>query len=202
MKMIIVGGFLGAGKTSLVLQMAKYLVGEGTDCPSKVVILENEIGEVSIDDKILENGGFQVETMFSGCVCCTMAGELVTNVHQIKQKLDPEWIIMEATGVAYPLNIKENLEQSVEMESCRIFCVADAKRWMRMKRMLEAFMRDQLDCADAVFINKIDAVDDSAAEAVEQSVREFNPEAACFRVSAAKGIDDSVWKAVFEERRI
>ena len=113
MKMIITGGFLGAGKTSLVLQMARYLAGENPEHKAKVVILENEIGEVSIDDKVLENGGFEVETMFSGCVCCTMAGELVTNVYQIVNRLDPEWIIMEATGVAYPLNIKENLEQSV-----------------------------------------------------------------------------------------
>ena len=197
MKIIITGGFLGAGKTSLVLQMARYLAGENPEHKAKVVILENEIGEVSIDDKVLENGGFEVETMFSGCVCCTMAGELVTNVYQIVNRLDPEWIIMEATGVAYPLNIKENLEQSVPMESCRIFCVADAKRWMRLRRMLEAFMRDQLDCADAVFINKIDAVDEAAAEQVAESVKSFNPEAKCFRVSAARGIDRAVWEEVF-----
>ena len=79
MKMIIMGGFLGAGKTSLVLQMARYLAGRNPDKQAKVVILENEIGEVSIDDKILKSGGFEVQTMFSGCVCCTMAGELMGN---------------------------------------------------------------------------------------------------------------------------
>lgn len=199
MKMIIIGGFLGAGKTSLVLQMAKYLVGGDTEHASKVVILENEIGEVSIDDKVLKNGGFEVQTMFSGCVCCTMAGELVSNVYQIMNKLNPDWIIMEATGVAYPLNIKENLEQSLEMEQCRIFCVADAKRWMRLKKMLEVFMRDQLDCADVVFINKIDAVDKDAADLVEDSVKSLNAEARCFRVSAANGIERTVWEQVFAE---
>ena len=109
MKMIIMGGFLGAGKTSLVLQMARYLAGRNPDKQTKVVILENEIGEVSIDDKILKSGGFEVQTMFSGCVCCTMAGELMGNICQIMERFDPDWIIMEATGVAYPRRIKENL---------------------------------------------------------------------------------------------
>ena len=197
MKMIIMGGFLGAGKTSLVLQMARYLVGDNPDHPAKVVILENEIGEVSIDDKVLQKGGFEVETMFSGCVCCTMAGELVSNVYQVMEKLNPDWIIMEATGVAYPLRIKENLEHSIRMESCQIFCVADAKRWIRLRKVMAAFMRDQLDQADVVFINKIDAVDDEMLKEVDESVKAFNGDARCFHVSAASTIDQSVWEAVF-----
>lgn len=196
MNMIIIGGFLGAGKTSLVLQMAKYLVGEDPQRQSKVVILENEIGEVSIDDKVLESCGFKVETMFSGCVCCTMAGELVSNVYQVMENMNPDWIIMEATGVAYPLRIKENLEHSLQLE-CRIFCVADAKRWMRLQVAMPAFMHDQLDGAEVIFINKIDAVDDKQLREVEESIRGFGTEAKCHYISAAKGIQEDVWREVF-----
>ena len=179
MKMIIMGGFLGAGKTSLVLQMARYLA------------------EVSIDDKILKSGGFEVQTMFSGCVCCTMAGELMGNICQIMERFDPDWIIMEVTGVAYPRRIKENLVQYLQMESCQIFCAADAKRWKRLKNAMEVFVRDQLDCADVVFINKIDAVDGKTLEEVDESVRRFNTDAKRFCVSAANTIDEAVWKDIF-----
>ena len=199
MKMILIGGFLGSGKTSLILQMARYLAGDPEAPASQVVILENEIGEVSIDDKVLKEVGFEVETMFSGCVCCTMSGELVANVCRIRDRLDPDWIIMEASGVAYPQNIRENLEKTVDMEMCRIFCVADAKRWTRLKRVLEAFIRDQLERADVIFINKTDEVSEEAADQVEESIRGFWKTAKCFRVSAACGISRSVWEEVFAE---
>jgi G3E family GTPase len=199
MKMIILGGFLGAGKTSLVLQMAKYLVGEGTDHPAKVVILENEIGEVSIDDKVLKNGGFEVSTMFSGCVCCTTAGELVSNVYRVQETFHPDWVIVEATGVAYPRKIKENIEHSIRLDSCRIFCVADAKRWIRIRKVMEAFMRDQLDGADVIFVNKIDMVDEETLTQVKESIREFNEAGRCIPVSAIQPIEETVWQQAFEE---
>ena len=105
-KLLIIGGFLGSGKTSVILQLAKHLVGPTSDSHAKVVILENEIGTVSIDDKTLSNTGLNVEPMFSGCVCCTMAGELVVNVGSIITRLAPDWIILETTGMAYPNNPK------------------------------------------------------------------------------------------------
>ena len=197
MKIIILGGFLGAGKTTLLLQMARYLVGEEQEHASKVVVLENEIGEVSIDDKVLKNGGLEVSTMFSGCVCCTTAGELVSNVYQVQKKFHPEWLIIEATGVAYPLRIKENLEHSIRLESCQIFCVADANRWLRLKKVMLAFMHDQLDGADVIFINKTDMVDEQTRKAVEESVSEFQPDSRKVFVSAINPIKKQVWDAVF-----
>jgi hypothetical protein len=80
---IIVGGFLGSGKTSVVLQLAKYLTGGGTDRKVKLVIIENEIGETGIDDKVLSGAGYEVQSLFSGCVCCTLTGELVSSFRKI-----------------------------------------------------------------------------------------------------------------------
>ena len=88
MKFLIVGGFLGSGKTSFILNLAKYMVNvRGIQ---KVAILENEIGEVGVDDKVLRGSGYQVKGMFSGCVCCTMAGELPINVRMIQHDYDPQ----------------------------------------------------------------------------------------------------------------
>lgn len=197
MKLIIMGGFLGAGKTSIVLQMAKYLTDRTAENPRKVVLLENEIGEVSIDDKMLKTTGFKVETLFSGCVCCTLSGELVTNVHHIMKELNPDYIIMEATGVAYPLKIKENLQHSLNIK-CLICGVADAKRWNRLAGPMGIFLNEQLKDADFILINKIDAIDSETLNEVTVSVRNYNNSAKLHQISAIRGIEDSVWEELFE----
>ena len=111
MNFLVVGGFLGSGKTSFILRLAHHMIDDlGIN---KIVILENEIGEIGIDDQVLRGSGYEVKGMFSGCVCCTMAGELPTNVKTIEKDLNPDWIIMEATGMAFPQNVKENLADTL-----------------------------------------------------------------------------------------
>jgi Putative GTPases (G3E family) len=198
-KILIIGGFLGVGKTSLILQMAKYLVENGSGKPETVVILENEIGEISIDDKTLSSGGFTVETIFSGCICCTMAGEMVYNVRKISEQMNPDWIILESTGVAYPQKIREKLESSIGIEG-HICCVADGKRWKRLLIPLGTFIQEQLDGAEVVLVNKIDSVSTEELTEVDESIRSFNPQTRIFHVSASLGVSDDVWKAVFASK--
>lgn len=192
MKILIMGGFLGAGKTSVVLQLAKHIVGENPDKPAKVVIVENEIGEVSIDDKVLRSGGYKVEGLFSGCVCCTMSGELVLTVMNIKREMEPDWIIMEATGVAYPKNVKETLEKSILDADIRICCVADARRWKRLLKPMGLLLRDQLSGADIILVNKVEELDEAVVKEVMDSVKTFNSSAEYYCISALRGIDKKV----------
>ena len=71
MNFLVVGGFLGSGKTSALLPLARHIVEtSASDSTNKVMILENEVGEIGIDDAFLRGGGFQVDTLFSGCACC------------------------------------------------------------------------------------------------------------------------------------
>lgn len=201
MEIIIVGGFLGSGKTSVILQMAKYLAGIKKNKKGSVVILENEIGEVSIDDKVLRAGGFQVENMFSGCICCTMSGELVVNVHNIIHQFNPDWLIMEATGVAYPKKIRETLNASMDVKT-RIFCVADARRWKRLQAPMGEFINEQLDEADIVFINKIDKATEEDRSFAERDICRLNETAERYSVSAELGIGNDVWRRVFHGRKM
>ena len=200
-KLLIIGGFLGSGKTSVILQLAKYLVGDKPASQSQVIILENEIGSISIDDRTLSNTGCNVETMFSGCVCCTMAGELVMNVHALLSRYSPEWIILETTGMAYPNNVKKTLEESVPEISCSIACLADAKRWQRMQHVeqLAEFSREQLEGASAVLVNKSDLVTEDILQAVDASIRNYNTEAPIFHISAVNGIPEQIWNQVFSK---
>lgn len=196
MKVIILGGFLGSGKTSVVLQLAKHVIGDDSENRTKVVILENEIGEVSIDDKILQNSGYEVANLFSGCVCCTMAGELVLGLHNIIRDFNPELIIMEATGVAYPDNIRKTINLSLPDLDCSITCVTDAKRWLRLLRPMEMLLEGQLDSAEVILINKIDKVDQDTLAMVENSIRTFNHNAQFFNISAAQTIDPIIFEAI------
>jgi G3E family GTPase len=160
-----------------------------------VVILENEIGEVGIDDQVLENAGYEVRGMFSGCVCCTMSGELAINMGRIIRDIHPDYIIMEATGVAYPRNIKETLEAALHLD-CRICCIADAKRWQRLLLPMAYLIQTQLEGADLILINKIDLVDDQTLKAVEASLRGVNGQAKYFYVSALQPMDTTIWETL------
>ena len=190
MNFLILGGFLGSGKTSLLLQLIPYMRDQlGI---KKTVILENEIGRVGIDDRVLAGAGYSVQGMFAGCVCCTMAGELTLTVKAVEQDLTPEWIIMEATGMAFPQNVKENLADALGINA-RICCLVDAKRWQRLLKPMEHLLPLQLQEADVVLINKTDTVDSDALHSVRESVTGFcKPEAAIYPVSMNVGIDTGI----------
>jgi G3E family GTPase len=195
MKIIILGGFLGSGKTTALLQMARYLVSQCSgDAVNKVIIVENEIGEVGVDDKYLRAGGLSVTNLFSGCACCTISGDLTAAVLGIREKDDPEFLIIETTGVAYPLNMRENLARALGVES-RIVIMADAARWTRLFASLGELLRGQIEKSDAVLINKCDLADGGALDKIESDILGLERNAKIFRVSALSEIPSGVWSA-------
>ncbi len=196
MKILLTGGFLGSGKTSFILQLAHYMVEKmGIE---KIAVLENEIGELSIDDKLIKGSGFQVRSLFSGCVCCSMAGELPAAVYRIEKEVDPEWLLMEATGLAFPDSIRGNLEFSLGI-TCRICCLADAKRWDRLIRAVNELMTGQIASADVVLINKVDLVDEETLKRVEESVRSINGKAYVSPMCAGNEIPEGIFEKVLQE---
>ena len=202
MKILIFGGFLGAGKTTAITQMVKYLTAEDPSAAAKAVLLENEIGDTGIDDKTLVGTGMRVETLFSGCICCTMAGEMIENIRTISRKFSPEWLILETTGMAYPGKIKENIREHFPETECLLMCLVDAKRWRRMQKVpeLRQFSLDQLEDADVILINKRDLVSAGEMEEIDQSVREISRYASLYHVAARDGIENEVWEKIFSER--
>lgn len=185
MKFLILGGFLGSGKTSFLLHIAKHLVQvRGI---RKVAILENEVGQVSVDDKLLSETGLQVRGLFAGCVCCTMAAELPITVKMIQKEVDPDWIIMEATGVAFPDAIRENLERYLD-EPPQVLCLVDAKRWRKLLGPMAHLLPVQLRGAHMILINKIDLVSPEELEWIKQSAAGFNDAARIEAFSALETV--------------
>ena len=199
MNILIFGGFLGSGKTTALMQLARYIVENSkTDNPNKVMILENEIGEVGIDDSFLRGGGFQVDNLFAGCACCSVSGELVSAAMKIKREYDPDWLIVETTGLAYPVKIQDNIKYAMK-ENARIAVLVDASRWSRLHIPMENLFAGQIIGSDAVVINKADLVDEEMLNTVEHDVREYQSDVQIFRISALDPVNSEVWKGVLGE---
>ena len=193
MNIIILGGFLGSGKTTALMQFARYLVSvSDPDKEYKIVILENEVGKIGIDDQYIRDSGFTVNNLFAGCACCTVSGALVTSVDRILRDMDPEWLIIETTGIAYPESMRDNMKGALGLDS-RICVLTDAARWSRLLVPLENLLRGQLESADIVLINKIDLVDEDTLICMEKDINVFQQDVPIIRISALDEVPPVVW---------
>lgn len=197
MNLIIFGGFLGSGKTSLILSLAHFLV-ESTDSEkSNLVIIENEVGEIGIDDKVLKSGGYSVRELFAGCICCQLTSDLITTLNDVNKNINPKWVIIETTGLAYPGKILGTINQYGKgIESIRTVTVVDAERWEELSDITPVLIENQVSQGDTILINKIDLVGEAELEKVQKRVEELNPKANIYKVSANTEIKDCIWKEV------
>jgi len=196
MKVIILGGFLGSGKTTVLMQLARYLTGDHVKPgETKVAIIENEIGEQAIDDKLLRTGNYEVENLFAGCACCTLAGEIPYYIKKIQEQLNPEWLIFESTGVGYPANIQKTIQEAFSLETV-ICIIVDAKRWLRIEKPMEMLLDGQFENADVILVNKKDLVDQETLDKVMDSVQKHVPKMQLIPVSAKEPIPEEIWKKV------
>lgn len=200
MKILILGGFLGSGKTSVLLQLAKYIVHKEAHHPSqtKVAIIENEIGNIGIDDKVMENAGYEVSNLFSGCVCCSLSGELVASIKTIKKQLDPVWLVIEATGVAYPGSIRKAILQDIDINAY-ILTIVDAKRWDKLVNAMETLVSGQLEDTHKVLLNKKDLVSNVELKQVEESIQAYNNKIGIMPISAKSEIPNTLLRQIVNE---
>ncbi|MDD6188820.1 MAG: GTP-binding protein [Clostridiales bacterium] len=197
MKILLLSGFLGSGKTSVLLQLAKHIADTVPGDGMKVMIIENEIGEVGVDDKILRAQGLAVKDLFAGCACCTSGGDLLNDIAVIRDSMNPEWIIVEATGVAYPKQIKESVERCFNIP-VRVLALADASRWKRLKSYMSQLLEAQIECAELVLINKVDLVDEETAQKIAEDIRGFNANAVIGFTIGNKPIEPAVWQPILD----
>lgn len=201
MKVLILGGFLGSGKTTVLIQMAGHLVNKaGRDDPSiqvPVVILENEVSTAGIDNRLLSRSGFQVREMLSGCICCSSSARLIDAVKDIKETYRPRWLIIEATGMAYPDAICETLHGELQIDA-KVLALVDASRWMRLIKAMPQFARSQLMCADVILINKTDLASREQTLQIRESLEQMNASACIQDVSMLHVQDDGFWEDIMK----
>ena len=172
----IISGFLGAGKTTLI----KKLIAEAFE-GEKVILLENEYGEVGIDGGFMKDSGIEITELNSGCICCTLAGDFTEAIGEIVEKFNPDRLIIEPSGVGKLSDIRRVVEEQEKETGLVHFTgsatVVDAgKCRMYMKNFGEFFI-DQVKCAETVIFSRTQLVSQEKLEKAFELVRELNAEA-------------------------
>lgn len=191
MKTVILGGFLGAGKTTVLLHMVPALA-EGSQSPHPVVVLENEISTTDVDARLLRGRGMQVKSLSAGCVCCTSSAQLSDSLEDIRREFDPDYLAIETTGMACPDAVAAIVRESGQ--ETVIAAVVDVSRWAKLVCAMPQFVHGQLHEADAIYLNKLDLVSSQETDSVYAEVRTLAPRAAIYPVSALSGMDEACFE--------
>ncbi len=136
-KIDIFSGFLGAGKTTLI----KKLLKEALDA-SKVVLIENEFGEIGIDGGFLKEAGVEIKEMNSGCICCSLVGDFGSSLKEVIETYHPERILIEPSGVGKLSDVMkavQNVDTDAEVELNSAVVVVDANKCKMYAKILESF---------------------------------------------------------------
>ena len=192
---IILSGFLGSGKTTALVRMIGRLrEREGADY--RIAIIENEIGSASVDSSIIQEAGYSVTEMLSGCVCCTLIGQLIPALRKLEEELNPQLVILEATGMATPDTLANNLSKYGGY-AVRIVTLVDASRWQRIKLALQILLTAQVEPADIVCVNKVDLAEGAEALAeIDADVHAINPDVPIVHMSASEPVDAALMDTV------
>lgn len=178
MRLALLFGFLGSGKTTL----ARRLIDEwGRD--RRVAVIVNEFGEVGIDGDILSANNVDMIELSSGCVCCTLRGSLLGAIEELSAKKAFEYLIVEASGIAQPADLAQALgalSMKEDLEIGAVVTVVDAAKFDRFEKMLGEFYLAQIASADIVILNKIDLAAAHELEEARRRVRVLNRDADIF----------------------
>ena len=186
MRLLSVCGFLASGKTTLILEIAKRL----KPAFEKIVILENEVGQIGIDDKYLRRNGLEVQELFGGCICCSLAGDLVTTLEKIEATYHPDLIILEATGIARPDDLADAVSKyCTVVENNQVLTIVDGVRYDMLIQVMEPLITAQIEAADIIAINKIDVMNEQEISIVEKRIRELNGKSRIMPISADKSVN-------------
>lgn len=174
-KIDIVSGFLGAGKTTLI----KKLLGEALK-DTKVVLIENEFGEIGIDGGFLKDAGIEIKEMNSGCICCSLVGDFGTSLKEVLETYQPERILIEPSGVGKLSDVMKAVEGVVggaEVELNSAVAVVDASKCKMYIKNFGEFFVNQIEHAGTVILSRTDKMGGEKIKACVSMIREHNPHA-------------------------
>ena len=170
-KVDIFSGFLGAGKTTLI----KKLISEAYQ-GEKLVLIENEFGEIGIDGGFMKEAGIQVNELNSGCICCTLTGDFRQALHQVIEQFAPDRILIEPSGVGKLSDIiGAVLSVEDEIKLCGLTTVADAGKCRMYIKNFGEFFNNQIEYAACIILSRTQNVSEEKLDAAVALLREHNP---------------------------
>ena len=172
----IVSGFLGAGKTTLIRKLLKEALAH-----TKVVLIENEFGEIGIDGGFLKESGIEIREMNAGCICCSLVGDFGASLEEVMNKYAPERILIEPSGVGKlsdVMNAVQNVaDNNPEMELSSAVTVIDCTKAKLYIKNFGEFFTNQIANAGTIILTRTDRADEQTVQETVDLVREYNKKA-------------------------
>ena len=176
-KIDIVSGFLGAGKTTLIKKLlAEAFPGE------KLVLIENEFGEISIDGGFLKESGVQISEMSAGCICCSLVGDFHKALKDVQAQFHPDRILIEPSGVGklsdVIVAVQNTADETDDMKLNSFVTVADATKVKVYMKNFGEFYNNQIESAGTIILSRTQKLSQEKLESAVAMLREKNPDAA------------------------
>ena len=191
-KVDIISGFLGAGKTTLIKHLLKSVyAGEN------VVLIENEFGEIGIDGGFLKEAGIEIREMNSGCICCSLVGDFATSLKEVVERYTPDRILIEPSGVGKLSDVVkavENVALDLNLEVCYKVAVIDVSKCKMYLKNFGEFYKNQIENADTVIFSRTDIAKEGKVEEALALVKEINANAAVITTPVTE-LDDEILKS-------
>jgi G3E family GTPase len=184
MRLLLFVGFLGSGKTTLILALAKRVAL----ARSRVCVLVNEVGEVGIDGEVLRLGELEVVEITGGCICCQVGVDLVRALRDLEQEFRPDLVIVEASGIATPEGVLDSIRRypPSTLTAIHTVTVVDSVRFEALHEVLAPLIEGQITGADYLVITKADEAAAGEVGAALRSAGELVPAAPVFVVDARR----------------
>ena len=174
-KIDIVSGFLGAGKTTLIKKLIKEALA-GT----RVVLIENEFGEIGIDGGFLKEAGIEIREMNSGCICCSLVGDFGTSLREVMNQYAPDRILIEPSGVGKLSDVMQAVKDASEGSDMALntaVAVVDASKCKLYMKNFGEFFVNQIECAGTIILTRTDKTSQAKIAECVEILREHNPKA-------------------------
>jgi G3E family GTPase len=187
LKVVQIAGFLGSGKTTTIIALSNIIARKN----KKLAIIVNEIGEIPVDARIINEYGLKVREIGGGCICCELLVNLVYTLEELRKFYNPDIVMIEPSGVAIPSSIDESIKMIKNgIEKGPIIVIFDGERGeeLLLDDELSKFIKRQLINANIIAINKIDVINEDKIKYYEELLRAINPNAIIFKISAKNGI--------------
>lgn len=171
-KVDIISGFLGAGKTTLIKNLFKSSMKN-----EKVVLIENEFGEIGVDGTFLKESGVEIKEINSGCICCSLVGDFSSSMKEVVEKFNPDRIIIEPSGVGRLSDIIKAVEKVEEELKINIVAtVVDGGKCKMYHKNFGEFYNDQIAQAKTVIVSKTEKLSESKINDALEIIRVLNPD--------------------------
>ena len=195
-KVDIISGFLGAGKTTFIKELiSKVYSGE------KMVLIENEFGEIGVDSRFMQDAGIEVTEMNSGCICCTLVGDFARALKQVVDTYHPDRIIIEPSGVGKLSDVAKavsDMQEDAQIEVDSLITVVDGKKAKMYMKNFGEFFDNQIEYANTIVLSRTQMMDEAKLKECIELLREKNEEAAIVPTEWDKLSGDMI-KAALEQ---